>query len=113
LPAEKLVYIANKKDVPVGEAKIFRYPTGKPSGETRPGILIHLREDLFVAYDGLCTHMQAELTWDRYLQKIVCTYHDGIYHPEHGGPYRGMPKEALPAIELKIEENGDIYALLK
>jgi cytochrome b6-f complex iron-sulfur subunit len=112
LPAEKLVYITNKKDLSVGEAKIFRCPTGKTSGETRPGILIHLKEDQFVAYDGLCTHMQAELTWDRYLQKIVCTYHDGMYHPEHGGPYRGIPKEALPAIKLKIEKNGDIYALV-
>ena len=48
LPAEKLVYIANKIDVPVGEAKIFRYPTGKPGGESRPGILIHLKEGQFL-----------------------------------------------------------------
>lgn len=108
---EKLVYVGNRKEVPVGEAKKFFYPVGDEKGTKRPGLLIHLEEE-FVAYDGLCTHMQAELEWNPYTEKIWCTMHDGMYDPETGRPFMGMPKEPLKKIELKIEENGDIYAVV-
>ena len=108
---QKMVYIGNVKEVPVGEAKKFFYPVGDPKGTARPGLLIHL-EDGFVAYDGLCTHMQAELEWNRYTGKIWCTMHDGMYNPRTGGPSMGRPKEPLKEIELKIEENGDVYAIV-
>ena len=111
MTGQRMVYIGNAREVPVGEAKKFFYPVGDEKGTAKPGLLIHL-EGGFVAWDGLCTHMQAELEWNRYTGKIWCTLHDGMYHPESGGPFRGMPKEALKEIELKIEENGDIYAIL-
>ena len=111
MTGQKMVYIGNVREVPVGEAKRFFYPTGDANGTARPGLLIHL-EDRFVAYEGLCTHMQAELEWNRYTGKIWCTMHDGMYHPETGGPFRGMPKDPLKKIELKIEANGDIYVKL-
>ncbi|MEM1673509.1 MAG: hypothetical protein QXF23_06990 [Candidatus Bathyarchaeia archaeon] len=44
-------------------------------GTERLGILIHL-EDGFVAYNGLCTHMQAEVEWNRFTEKIWCTLHN-------------------------------------
>ena len=107
----KLVYICNKKEVPVGEVRRFFYPVGDEKGTKRPGLLIHLEEG-FVAYDGLCTHMQAELAWNPYTRKIWCTMHDGMYDPKTGRPFMGMPRDPLKKIELKIEENGDIYAVL-
>ncbi|MCS7119641.1 MAG: Rieske (2Fe-2S) protein [Nitrososphaerota archaeon] len=107
----RMVYIGNSKRIPVGEAKKFSYPVGDEKGTERPGILIHLEEG-FVAYDALCTHLQAEVEWNRYTGKIWCTLHDGIYDPKTGKPQLGMPKHPLRKIELKIEENGDIYALI-
>jgi nitrite reductase/ring-hydroxylating ferredoxin subunit len=107
----RMVYIGNAKRIPVGESKKFLYPLEDEKGSERPGILIHL-EDGFVAYDGLCTHMQAEVEWNRYTGKIWCTLHDGMYDPKTGRPFLGMPKEPLKKIELKIEENGDIYAVV-
>ena len=109
--SQRFVYIANVKEVPVGESKIFTYPVGDPKGMTKPGLLVHL-EDQFVAYDGLCTHLQAEIKWNKYTGKIWCTMHDGMYDPKTGRPFMGMPKEPLEKIEIKIEENGDIYAVL-
>ena len=111
LGSQKLVYVANVKEVPVGESKIFTCPVGDPKGTTKPGILVHL-EDQFVAYEGLCTHMQAEIKWNKYTGKIWCTMHDGMYDPRTGRPFMGMPREPLEKIEIKIEENGDIYAAL-
>ena len=108
---KKLVFIANVKEVPVGESKIFTYPTGDPKGTTRPGILIRLEDGVY-AYDGLCTHMSAEVKWNKYTGKIWCTMHDGMYDPKTGRPFMGMPKTPLKKIPLKIEENGDIYAQL-
>jgi len=108
---QKLVYIGNAREVPVGEAKIFIYPAGDEKGTSKPGILIHLEEGFF-AYDGLCTHMQAEVKWNKFTGKIWCTMHDGMYDPKTGRPFMGMPREPLAKIKLKIEENGDIYATL-
>jgi len=111
MSSQKLVYIGNVREVPVGEVKTFLYPEGDQKGTVKPGLLIHL-EDRFVAYEGLCTHMSAELKWNKYTGKIWCTMHDGMYDPKTGRPFMGMPKEPLEKIELKIEENGDIYAVL-
>lgn len=111
MSSQKLVYIGNAKEVPVGESKSFAYPIGDAKGMAKPGLLIHL-EDGFVSYDGLCTHMQAEVQWNKYTGKIWCTMHDGMYEPKTGRPFIGMPREPLGKIKLKIEENGDIYAVL-
>jgi len=111
MSSQKMVYLGNGKEVPVGEAKKFFYPVDDPKGTKRPGLLIHLEEG-FVAYDGLCTHMQAEVEWNRYTEKIWCTLHDGMYDPKTGKPFMGMPQKPLKKIELKIEENGDIYIVL-
>ena len=111
MSGQKMIYIGNAREVPVGEARDFFYPVGDAEGTKKPGLLIHL-EDGFVAYDGLCTHMQAEVEWNRYTGKIWCTMHDGMYDPKTGRPFMGRPKEALRKMELKVEENGDIYAVL-
>ena len=65
-----------------------------------------------MAYNGLCTHMQAEVEWNRFTEKIWCTLHDGMYDPKTGRPFMGMPRELLKKIELKIEKNGEIYAIV-
>jgi nitrite reductase/ring-hydroxylating ferredoxin subunit len=56
--------------------------------------------------------MSAEVKWNRYTEKIWCTMHDGMYDPKTGSPFMGMPREPLKKIELKIEDNGDIYVQL-
>jgi len=60
-----MVYIGNVNRIPVGEAAKFTYPMRAQKGSDRPWLLIHL-EDGFVAYDRLCTHMQAKIEWNRY-----------------------------------------------
>jgi Rieske Fe-S protein len=106
-----MVYIINVKGVAIGESKTFAYPTGDENGTVRPGLLIHL-EDGFVAYDGLCTHMSSEVKWNKYTSKIWCTMHDGMYDPKTGRPFLGLPREPLKKMEIRIQENGDIYAVL-
>jgi nitrite reductase/ring-hydroxylating ferredoxin subunit len=108
---EKLVYIGNAKQIPIGESKNFLYPSNDKSGTSRPGLLIHL-EDGFYAYEGLCTHMKAEVKWNKYTGKIWCTMHDGMYNPKTGYRFMGMPEKPLPKISLKVESNGDIYVIL-
>lgn len=111
MPERKRIYVGNVRDLPVGEAKKILYPTGDAKGTARPALIVHL-DTGFVAYDGLCTHMQAELEWNRYTGRIWCTMHDGMYDPATGKPFLGMPKEPLKKLGLEVEKNGDIYALL-
>lgn len=111
MSTQKMVYVANVRDVPLNMAKRFIYPTADAEGTKRPALLIHLKEG-FVAYEGLCTHLGAELEWNSDTGKIWCTLHDGMYDPKTGAPFRGMPKKPIRKFDLKIEKNGDIYALI-
>jgi nitrite reductase/ring-hydroxylating ferredoxin subunit len=109
--SQKMVFIANIKEIPVGESNTFIYPEGDKEGTKKPGIIIHL-EGGFYAYEGLCTHMHAELKWNKYTGKIWCTMHDGMYDPQTGYPFMGMPKDPLKKLKIQIEENGDIYLVI-
>lgn len=107
----KLVFITNKKNIPVGESKTFSYPERDKKGTIKPGLIIHLEDGLY-AYEGLCTHMRAELKWNKFTGKIWCTMHDGMYDPKTGYPFIGMPKDPLKKLKLQVEENGHIYLVV-
>jgi len=104
-----MVYIGNVREMPVGKARNFSYPSGR--SRRRPALLIRL-EDGFVAYDGLCTHMQARVEWDQDTGKIRCKAHNGTFDPKAGERLAGPPKESLKKLDFKIEENGDIYVIV-
>jgi arsenite oxidase small subunit len=117
--------VANRKDVPAGEAIRFNFPT-----EDRPAILIHLepgeykfgnyREgseveilntDEFVAYDSVCTHLGCPSNWKASAKDLPCPCHGASYSAIDGAPLSGPPPRALPKIKLEIDEIGDIYAV--
>jgi len=111
MASQKLVFIANMKEIPVGESKIFNYPVGDEKGSSQPGLIIRLEDGLYV-YEGLCTHMRAELKWNKFTGKIWCTMHDGMYNPKTGYPFMGMPKDPLKKLQIQVENNGDIYLVI-
>ena len=108
---QRMLYLGNIKEIPIGAGKKFVYPARDERGSMIPGWLIHL-DDGLVAYDGLCTHLHAELEWNRYIGRILCTLHDGVYDPKTGRPILGLPREPLKKLDLKLDDNGDIYLIL-
>ncbi len=117
--------IANRKDVPVGQALRFNFPT-----KDRPAILIHMspgeykygdyrqgsqtkavNTDEFVAYDGICVHLGCPANWSSSEKDSPCPCHGAAYSAIDGSVLRGPPLRPLPKIKLDIDQSGDIYAV--
>ncbi|MBV9258725.1 MAG: Rieske 2Fe-2S domain-containing protein [Ktedonobacteraceae bacterium] len=68
--------IAQVKSVSANSSTTFTIPS---SGD--PGILIHLNNGQFVAYDALCTHAGCQVDYDPSQQLIVCPCHGAEFDP--------------------------------
>jgi thiosulfate dehydrogenase (quinone) large subunit len=68
--------IAQVKAVPSNSSTTFAIPS---SGD--PGILIHLNNGQFVAYDALCTHAGCQVDYDPSQQLLVCPCHGAAFDP--------------------------------
>ena len=68
--------IAQVKSVATNNSTTFTIPS---SGD--PGLLIHLNNGQFVAYDALCTHAGCQVSYDPSQQLIVCPCHGAEFDP--------------------------------
>jgi thiosulfate dehydrogenase (quinone) large subunit len=68
--------IAQVKDVAVNSSTTFTIPA---TGD--PGLLIHLNNGQFVAYDALCTHAGCQVDYDPTQQLIACPCHGAEFDP--------------------------------
>ena len=101
------------EDLGDGEARIVRYPTGKPP--KRSFIVVGTAEGLRV-YWNVCRHLPIPL--DAGIGKLsggehlVCLTHGARYRPIDGhcvaGPCKG---EILEAVEFEVVD-GEVFALL-
>lgn len=96
--------IAAVDDVPVGQAKTFRYPT-----ENDPALLIRLDASTFVAYTQRCTHLSCPVLYAAAHRRLECPCHDGAFDALTGRVLKGPPPRGLPRITLRVE-NGEIFA---
>src|ERR1019366_1992093 len=68
--------IAQVKDVAANSSTTFTIPS---TGD--PGLLIHLNNGQFVAYDALCTHAGCQVGYDPTQQLITCPCHGAEFDP--------------------------------
>jgi arsenite oxidase small subunit len=92
--------IAQAGDIPVGDSKIFTYPT-----EIEPCILLHPAEDSYLAYSRICTHTSCPVFYRPELNRIVCPCHGGVYSVADGSVIAGPPPRPLPRIALEQHGN--------
>lgn len=98
------VAIARVDELPIGGARVFRYPEDSP-----PRLLIRLEATRFVAYDQACTHLSCPVVPEPKVGKLHCPCHNGWFDIESGRPLAGPPRRPLPRITLAIE-GGVVYA---
>lgn len=102
-PEEKAIIGAD--EVPEGGVHYFNFP-----GEDDFAILLHLENNQFVAYNGICTHLACAVYWNDEHNELICPCHEGVFDPNTGDPIAGPPNRPLPRIELR-EQDGTLYAV--
>lgn len=88
--------IAQVKAVPVNNAVNFTIPS---TGD--PGVLIHLSEEQFVAFDATCTHAGCEVGYDPGSKLLICPCHGAQFDPAHQATVMQGPAQ-LPLTAVKI-----------
>jgi Rieske Fe-S protein len=95
--------IAERGDLPVGEARVFHYPT-----DADPCLLLNL-DDGLVAYSQECTHLACAVVPDQQPGRLLCPCHHGFFESSTGRPLAGPPRRPLTRITLQVRGDG-VYA---
>ncbi len=88
--------IAQVSAVPQNSAISFTIPS---SGD--PGVLVHLNNGQFVAYDALCTHAGCQVDYDSNSQLLQCPCHGAAFDPAKNAEVVSPPAPS-PLTPVKI-----------
>ena len=91
---EKNICLAT--DIPVGEVRLFRYPTEKDAC-----ILIRADDESYVAYSQKCTHLSCAVFYAREKNRLECPCHEGYFSIKNGSVLQGPPPRPLPRVILE------------
>lgn len=96
--------IAHTTDVPPNSAATF---TLASNGD--PGVLVHLSDGRYVAFDATCTHAGCPVQYDSGSQDLYCPCHGAVFDPAHNAAVLQGPADTpLTAVPVTVQSNGDI-----
>lgn len=91
--------IAQVSAVPKNSAVTFTIPS---SGD--PGVLVHLNNEQFVAYDALCTHAGCQVDYDPSSQLLQCPCHGAAFDPAKNAEVVSPPAPTpLTAVKITVD----------
>lgn len=100
--------IAKVSAVPKNSAMQFTIPS---TGD--PGILVHLNNDQFVAYDALCTHAGCTVAYDAGSQLLQCPCHGAAFDPTKDAEVVSPPApSALTGVKIQVDSATGTISLL-
>jgi nitrite reductase/ring-hydroxylating ferredoxin subunit len=97
--------IATLADLPIGGARVFRYP--KPDDRC---LLIRPDDKTLLAYSQACTHLSCAVVPRVEEGVLHCPCHEGYFDLKTGRNIAGPPPRPLPRILLSIEGD-EVYAI--
>lgn len=106
--------IGNVGKLQKGTAAYFNYPDDAAQGVLlkfgKPAIGGLGKERDIVAFSAACTHMGCPVQLKG--ERLQCPCHFSMFDPaKNGQVYQGLATSYLPQIPLRIDSNGDIYAV--
>jgi thiosulfate dehydrogenase [quinone] large subunit len=91
--------IATASQVPVNSSMSFTIPA---NGD--PGVLVHLSNGSFVAYDATCTHAGCPVQFDPSSRLLLCPCHGAAFDPAHGAVVvQGPADTPLASVAIHVD----------
>ena len=103
-PAKGWMCVTRLARLAIGEALVFRTPSGATVNVARQGEGTHA--DAFIALSSTCPHLGCQVHWQAQENRFFCPCHNGIFSADGkgiGGP-PGDAGQSLARYPLKVEE---------
>ncbi len=99
--------IAKISDVPANSAFNFTLPANSD-----PGVLIHLGNGQFVAYNATCTHAGCLVDFDPASHNLVCPCHGASFDPaKSAAVLTGPAQTPLASVPVKVNQSAGTVSL--
>lgn len=99
--------IAQVSSVPTNSSVSFALPS---NGD--PGVLVHLNNGQFVAFDAICTHAGCPVSYDPSSQLLLCPCHGAQFDPAKGAAVVAGPAPTpLASVPINVDNSSGTISI--
>ncbi len=97
------VTLKDAQKLEAGTALMFKFGS-------KPTLLIHHKDDTWVALDAVCTHLGCTVQYEPDKNRIHCACHGGVYDPRTGANVSGPPPRPLKQYKVNVTADGVVVS---